>query len=53
MIDQIGSMQDQGKIDRWVGWICAKAHSLGLIDSGDEELSETRALARKDLTGES
>ena len=50
MVEQIGHMNDQGRIDRWVGWICAKAHSLGVIDRGDDQLSETRALARSDLT---
>lgn len=52
MIDQVASMEDQGKIDRWVGWIGAKAHSLGLIDSGDNRLTEGRALIAKDLVGE-
>jgi len=42
-------MKDQGKIDRWVGWIGAKVHSLGLIDKGDDRLSEARALVAGDL----
>jgi hypothetical protein len=53
MIGQISQMTDQGRIDRWAGWICAKAHSLGVIDSGDDKLSEIRALAREDLARDS
>ncbi|MCJ7752153.1 MAG: hypothetical protein MUQ65_13865 [Armatimonadetes bacterium] len=49
MIEQIRSMDNQGKIDRWVGWIGAKAHSLGIIDRGDNLLTEGRALVAKDL----
>ena len=51
MIGQVGSMEDQPKIDRWVGWIGAKAHSLGIVDSNDEQLSEIRSLVREDLAG--
>lgn len=51
MIEQVGRMADQAKIDRWVGWICAKAHSLGVIDRGDDALSELRLLAANDLSG--
>ena len=49
MIDQVTSMKDQGKIDRWVGWIGAKAHSLGLIDRADDGLTEGRSLIAADL----
>ena len=49
MIEQIDEIDDQGKIDRWVGWIAAKAHSLGVIDSGNDALDELRLLARSDL----
>jgi len=49
MIEEVRRMGDQAKIDRWVGWICAKAHSLGIIDRGDDQLSELRALARQDV----
>jgi len=52
MIEQVGGMEEQRKIDRWIGWICAKAHSLGIIDRDDYELSEIRALARRDLAGD-
>jgi hypothetical protein len=51
MIEQLRRMADQGKIDRWVGWICAKAHSLGVIDRDDDALSELRLLAANDLSG--
>ena len=53
MIEQVDEIDDQGKIDRWVGWIAAKAHSLGIIDREDDELSDIRALARHDLAGDS
>jgi hypothetical protein len=49
MIEQIQSFEDQGKTDRWLGWIGAKAHSLGVIDAGDDQLTEARALVRADL----
>lgn len=49
MIAQVGLMADQGKIDRWVGWISAKAHSLGVIDRDDDVLGELRLLCRTDL----
>jgi hypothetical protein len=49
MIEQVGHMGDQPKIDRWVGWIGAKAHSLGVIDGGDDTLAELRELIRRDL----
>lgn len=45
MIDQIQQVLDkQGKIDRWIGWVMAKAHSLGLIN-----LSEARKWAKQDV----
>ena len=50
MIEQISRMTDQGKIDRWSGWVCAKAHSLGVMDKEDDELSGIRGLAKSDLT---
>ncbi len=50
MIEQVGGIADQGKIDRWVGWICAKAHSLGVIDRDDDALTELRLLAANDLS---
>ena len=49
MIEQVGRMADQRKIDRWAGWVCAKAHSLGIIDRDDDALSELRLLASSDL----
>jgi hypothetical protein len=49
MIEQVQSMDDQGKIGRWVGWIGAKAHSLGVIDKGDDRLTEGRSLVSEDL----
>jgi hypothetical protein len=52
MIEHVDEIDDQGKIDRWVGWIAAKAHSLGVIDRDDDALSEMRALARRDLEGD-
>ena len=49
MMEQVSLFDDQGKVDRWIGWIGAKAHSLGLIDRGDNEVSEGAALIVEDL----
>ncbi len=49
LIEQVSLLYDQGKVDRWIGWIGAKAHSLGLIDQGDNDLSEGRSLIVEDL----
>lgn len=44
MIEQIPILADQGKIDRWIGWIQSKVHSLGLTT-----LAEILDLTRADL----
>jgi hypothetical protein len=49
MLEQVSGIDDQGKIDRWMGWIAAKAHSLGVIDAGSDMLDDLRSLARIDL----
>ena len=49
MMEQVSLFDDQGKVDRWIGWIGATAHSLGLIARGDNELSEGNALIVEDL----
>ena len=51
MIEQVPTFPEQGKIDRWVGWIGAKAHSLGLLDAGRQKLTEARRLVKSDLEG--
>ena len=48
MIEQVPSFTDQGKIDRWIGWIGAKAHSMGLIAAGDDQITEARELLNYD-----
>lgn len=49
MIDQIKHMVDQSEIDRHVGWILAKAHSLGILDQNNNENKEAKALIKIDM----
>lgn len=52
MIEQIPTMTDQGRIDRWIGWIQSKVHSAGLATL-EEILNLTRADLKDFNTGTS
>ena len=53
MIERIQEMDDQRKIDRWLGWILAKAHTLGVLAHNDKKVLEIRKLVKVDLAGSS
>lgn len=49
MINRIPKLDSQRKVIAWYNWILAKAHTLQLIDVGDDKVTEIRSMARRDM----
>lgn len=49
MISRLKKLDSQRKVIAWYNWILAKAHTIQLIDVGDDQVTEIRSMARRDM----